>query len=55
MTPKTVGTLTRGHPSLEHGVDANIPDRPGVMLINHARQRGYREIAARLEAVGARE
>ena len=40
---------------IEHGADVNIPDRPGVTPLRHARQRGYYEIASLLETAGAHE
>jgi uncharacterized protein len=40
---------------IEHGADVTITDRNGVTPLRHARQRGQREIAAILEAAGARE
>ncbi len=36
------------------GAAVNIPDQDGVTPLQHARQKGYREIADALEAAGAR-
>lgn len=35
------------------GAELNIPDREGVTPLQHARLKGYRDIAATLEAAGA--
>jgi hypothetical protein len=32
----------------------NIPDRAGVMPLQHARQRGFTEMVSILQAAGAR-
>jgi uncharacterized protein len=40
---------------IEAGADVNLPDGEGVTPLAHARGRGYAEIAAALEAAGARE
>ena len=45
---ETVALLVAG------GADVNLADSRGVSPLGHARQRGYREIAAILEAAGAR-
>ena len=51
------------HPSLtvplmralvEAGADVNIADRQGITALQHARRRGYVEIARILENAGAR-
>ena len=39
---------------VEAGADVNIPDRHRVTPLQHARQRGYAEMARILEAAGAR-
>jgi uncharacterized protein len=39
---------------LAHGADPNLADGEGVSPLRHARERGYAEIAALLEAAGAR-
>jgi ankyrin repeat protein len=39
---------------IRHHADVNLPDRQGRTPLRHARDRGYREIAALLEAAGAR-
>jgi ankyrin repeat protein len=39
---------------LDHGADVNIADKEGVTPLQHARRRGYAEIAAMLERAGAR-
>ena len=39
---------------VEAGADVNLADGSGVTPLAHARQRGYREIIAILEAAGAR-
>jgi ankyrin repeat protein len=39
---------------IRHGADVNIPDREARTPLYHARQRGYAEIQALLEAAGAR-
>lgn len=36
------------------GAELNIPDREGVTPLQHARQKGYRDIADTLKAAGAR-
>ena len=36
------------------GADVNIPDRDGVTPLGHARAKGYRALAAQLEAAGGR-
>lgn len=36
------------------GAELNIPDRDGVTPLQHARQKGYRDIVDTLEAAGAR-
>jgi uncharacterized protein len=36
------------------GAELNIPDREGVTPLQHARRKGYREIAGTLETAGAR-
>jgi ankyrin repeat protein len=38
---------------IEHGADVTIPDGDGVTPLQHARNRGYTEIAAILEKAGA--
>jgi uncharacterized protein len=38
---------------IEHGADVTIPDGDGVTPLQHARERGYVEIAAMLEKAGA--
>jgi ankyrin repeat protein len=40
---------------IAHGADVNLPDGEGVTPLQHARGRGYSEIAGILEAAGARE
>jgi hypothetical protein len=40
---------------IEHGADVDLADGDGVTPLAHARSRGYDEIAAMLEAEGARE
>lgn len=40
---------------IEHGADVDLADKDGVTPLAHARSRGYDEIAALLEAEGARE
>lgn len=40
---------------IEHGADVNLPDKNGVTPLQHARQRGYTEIAQLLEQAGASE
>ena len=40
---------------IEAGADVDLADRDGVTPLAHARSRGYTEIAALLEAEGARE
>jgi uncharacterized protein len=37
---------------LDHGADPRIADKEGITPLEHARRRGYREIAAMLEAAG---
>jgi len=39
---------------IEAGADVNLPDGNGVSPLTHARQRGYGEMIALLEAAGAR-
>jgi ankyrin repeat protein len=39
---------------VEAGADVNIPDRQGVTPLQHARRRGYVEMARMLENAGAR-
>ena len=39
---------------LAHRADVDIADRQGLTPLAHARQRGHREVAALLEAAGAR-
>jgi ankyrin repeat protein len=39
---------------LAHRADVHIADRQGATPLAHARQRGHREVAALLEAAGAR-
>ena len=39
---------------LAHRADVNLADRQGVTPLAHARQRGHRDVAALLEAAGAR-
>jgi ankyrin repeat protein len=39
---------------VEAGADVNIPDRNRISALQHARQRGYSEMARILEAAGAR-
>ena len=39
---------------IEHEADVNIADGDGVTPLQHARQRGYREIEAQLLAAGAK-
>lgn len=39
---------------VEAGADVNLPDRQGVTPLQHARRRGYSEIARILERVGAK-
>jgi hypothetical protein len=39
---------------VEAGADVNIPDRQGITPLQHARQRGYSEMARILEAAGAK-
>ena len=39
---------------LEGGADPNLADARGVTPLEHARRRGHAEMAALLEAVGAR-
>ena len=39
---------------VEDGADVNLADASGVSPLTHARRRGYAEIAALLEAAGAR-
>ena len=39
---------------LEHGADPDLPDHDGVTPLAHARRLGQREMAALLEAAGAR-
>jgi ankyrin repeat protein len=39
---------------VEAGADVSLPDRDGVTPLQHARDRGYAEIARTLEAAGAR-
>ena len=36
------------------GAEVNIPDQAGVTPLQHARQKGYRDIVGTLEAAGAR-
>ncbi len=44
----------RGRTALmAHGADVTIADGDGVTPLQHARQRGYREIEAQLVAAGA--
>jgi ankyrin repeat protein len=38
---------------VEHGADVSIADKDGVTPLQHAKQRGFREIARILEAAGA--
>ena len=40
---------------VDAGADVNLADGDGVTPLAHARQRGYTEIAAILEAAGAHE
>ena len=40
---------------IEHGADVDLADGDGVTPLAHARSRGFDEIAALLEAEGARE
>lgn len=40
---------------LAHRADVNLADKNGVTPLRHAKQRGFREIQARLEAAGGRE
>lgn len=40
---------------IEHGADVDLADGDGITPLAHARSRGYHEIAALLEAEGARE
>ncbi|MFN8453737.1 MAG: ankyrin repeat domain-containing protein [Anaerolineae bacterium] len=40
---------------IEHGADVNLPDKDGVTPLQHARQRGYIQIARLLEQAGATE
>ena len=35
---------------LSHGADPNIPDKEGVLAIEHARKKGYDDIVEILEA-----
>lgn len=37
------------------GADVNLPDRDGITPLQHAKQKGYKEIAGILESVGAKE
>jgi uncharacterized protein len=39
---------------IEHGADVDLADKDGIRPLAHARSRGLREIAALLEAEGAR-
>jgi ankyrin repeat protein len=39
---------------VEAGADVNIADRQGLTPLQHARRRGYVEMARVLEAAGAR-
>jgi ankyrin repeat protein len=39
---------------LQYGADVNLADKDGVTPLQHARQRGYREIIEMLEAAGGR-
>jgi ankyrin repeat protein len=39
---------------VEAGADVNIPDRQGRTPLQHARRRGYTEMARILENAGAR-
>ena len=39
---------------IEHSADLDVPDSDGVRPLSHARSRGQKEIAAALEAAGAR-
>jgi len=39
---------------VEHGADLNIPDKDGVSPLQHARNRGYKEIERILQEAGGR-
>lgn len=39
---------------IEHGADVNLADNDGVTPLQHAKQRGFTQIAQQLEAAGAR-
>lgn len=38
---------------IRHGADVNLPDKDGIRPLQHARSRGFKEIAAMLEKAGA--
>ena len=49
--PRHVATVAR---LVDGGVDVNVPDADGVSALEHAEDRGYREIARLLRQAGAR-